>query len=75
MNSNVVLFQDKVKAKWLIAGQPDYVIGEDKQLYNIGIDKPKEVVNGGYVLRNRHYTFNELRPMLRHYLDDYKLPF
>lgn len=65
----VVLKSKTIKAKWLIEGQPDFFIGEDKKLYRIKTQREiKLTLNGytkGYYLNRKFFSLHQLRPLIR----------
>lgn len=65
----VLLKSKTIKAKWLIEGQPDFFIGEDKKLYRIKTQREiKLTLNGytkGYYLNRKFFSLHQLRPLIR----------
>jgi hypothetical protein len=65
-----ILIKSKIiKAKWLIEGQPDFFIGEDKKLYRVKTQREiKLTLNGytkGYYLNRKFFSLIQLRPLVR----------
>lgn len=58
-----------VEVKWLIDGVDGYGFGSDKNLYNLKTSHQiKMTVKGytkGYQIKNKFYTLNKLRPILK----------
>ena len=65
----VLLKSKSIKAKWLIEGQPDFFIGEDKKMYRIKTQREiKLTLNGytkGYYLNRKFFSLHQLRPLIR----------
>ena len=58
-----------IKAKWLIDGQPDFFIAEDKKMYRLKTQREiKLTLNGytkGYYLNRKFFSLHQLRPLIR----------
>lgn len=58
-----------IKAKWLIDGQPDFFITEDKKMYRLKTQREiKLTLNGytkGYYLNRKFFSLHQLRPLIR----------
>ena len=58
-----------IKAKWLIEGQPDFFIAEDKKMYRLKTQREiKLTLNGytkGYYLNRKFFSLHQLRPLIR----------
>lgn len=58
-----------IKAKWLIDGQPDFFIAEDKKMYRLKTQREiKLTLNGytkGYYLNRKFFSLRQLRPLIR----------
>lgn len=65
----LVLKPKNVKAKWLIEGQPDFFIAEDKKMYRLKTQREiKLTLNGytkGYYLNRKFFSLHQLRPLIR----------
>lgn len=58
-----------IRAKWLIEGQPDFFIAEDKKMYRLKTQREiKLTLNGytkGYYLNRKFFSLHQLRPLIR----------
>ncbi len=65
----LILKPKNVKAKWLIEGQPDFFIAEDKKMYRLKTQREiKLTLNGytkGYYLNRKFFSLHQLRPLIR----------
>lgn len=65
----LILKPKNIKAKWLIEGQPDFFIAEDKKMYRLKTQREiKLTLNGytkGYYLNRKFFSLHQLRPLIR----------
>ena len=61
-----------IQRVWDIDGYPNYFFGDDKHLYRYDsrgqVHRNKQILIGytrGYVLKQKFYSLNQLRPLLR----------
>lgn len=66
---NLTIKSKIIKAKWLIDGQPDFFIAEDKKMYRLKTQREiKLTLNGytkGYYLNRKFFSLRQLRPLIR----------
>lgn len=66
---NLTIKSRVIKAKWLIDGQPDFFIAEDKKMYRLKTQREiKLTLNGytkGYYLNRKFFSLHQLRPLIR----------
>lgn len=71
--------QRNIIPKWVIEGHHRYVFGDDKKLYNINNGREiKPVLKGytiGYNITGKFMSRNQIRPLLKKYIEPEKLPF
>ncbi len=64
----LMLKPKNIKAKWLIEGQPDFFIAEDKKMYRLKTQREiKLTLNGytkGYYLNRKFFSLHQLRPLI-----------
>lgn len=67
--ATLMLKPKNIKAKWLIEGQPDFFIAEDKKMYRLKTQREiKLTLNGytkGYYLNRKFFSLHQLRPLIR----------
>lgn len=66
---NLTIKSKIIRAKWLIEGQPDFFIAEDKKMYRLKTQREiKLTLNGytkGYYLNRKFFSLHQLRPLIR----------
>lgn len=66
---NLTIKPKIIRAKWLIEGQPDFFIAEDKKMYRLKTQREiKLTLNGytkGYYLNRKFFSLHQLRPLVR----------